>query len=53
MLYLADALASVRDSGRKTARIVIRASRDTDVPIAVESADETEPFSMISRMRLE
>ena len=53
MLYLADALASVRDSGRKTARIVIRASSDATVPIAVESEDATEPFSMISRMRLE
>lgn len=52
MLYLADALASVRDSGHRTARIVIRASEDVTVPIAVESEDATQPFSMVSRMRL-
>lgn len=50
MDYLADALASLRDSGHRKGKILLRGPLDG---ISVESDDATQPFSIVMPLRLE
>jgi len=50
MDYLADALASLRDSGHRKGKILLRGPLDG---ISVESDDATQPFSIVMPLRLD